>query len=592
MSDDERLASLSERAREKARRIAAVDPKSIAKTTQQAMETLVHELRVHQIELEMQNEELIRTQEELDDARVRYFDLFQRAPIGYLTLGREGDVRAVNIAGAQLLGESAYTIVGRPLTRYIHFADQDQLYQLRRRLSEGQSGRQLCELRLKRGNASLWVRVEGVNVHDDDGQSVTRLALSDIDAEKRAKDLVAESEERFRRLAESTVDFVFTLDVCRDVTAVFGRGASTGANRAVVVGHTRGHAATPAIAAMHDEAEKRALAGHDVVYEYAEIPGTGSFPGDSRRHYQTALSPLRSAAGAISGVVGITRDITAQVAFSETRARTETIASLAAVTGGIAHEINTPLQYLLLSLQLLQESMAPIEALVNRARTAENAPFGGMDDAHIVSEFSETLETALHGVRRIAETVRLMHAPASGRSRRPRVPTDLNALVRHALTTTRTAFEGTTFEVDLADLPPVTCRVSEVEDVVAALIKNAAQAVSEARSPGRTHAPTAPGQVHISTAHDGDDVVITVRDNGVGIPEENRPHIFRPFFTTRSAGGGHGQSLSHAWSTIVDEHAGTLGFETTTDEGASFTIRLPITGRPMPSNPLSAPRPH
>lgn len=111
MSDDERLASLSERAREKARRIAAIDPKSIAKTTHQAMETLVHELRVHQIELEMQNEELIRTQEELDDARVRYFDLFQRAPIGYLTLGREGDVRAVNIAGAQLLGESAYTVV-------------------------------------------------------------------------------------------------------------------------------------------------------------------------------------------------------------------------------------------------------------------------------------------------------------------------------------------------------------------------------------------------------------------------------------------------------------------------------------------------
>jgi signal transduction histidine kinase len=172
------------------------------------------------------------------------------------------------------------------------------------------------------------------------------------------------------------------------------------------------------------------------------------------------------------------------------------------------------------------------------------------------------------------------------------VPTDLNALVRHALTTTRTAFYGTTFEVDLADLPPVTCRATELEHVVAALIKNAAQSVSEARSPGRSHAPTAPGQVHISTAHDGDDVVITVRDNGVGIPEEDRPHIFRPFFSTRVAGGGHGQSLSHAWSTIVDEHAGTLGFETTTDEGATFTIRLPITGRPMPSNPLAAPRPH
>jgi signal transduction histidine kinase len=83
-----------------------------------------------------------------------------------------------------------------------------------------------------------------------------------------------------------------------------------------------------------------------------------------------------------------------------------------------------------------------------------------------------------------------------------------------------------------------------------------------------------------------------VRDNGVGIPEEDRPHIVRPFFSTRVAGGGHGQSLSHAWSTIVDEHAGTLGFETTTDEGATFTIRLPITGRPMPSNPLAAPRPH
>jgi len=148
---------------------------------------LVHELKVHQLELEMQNEELGRSQLELDAARLRYFNLFDAAPVGYCTTSSEGLILEVNHTAASMLNLPPAELVGAPLSGLIFRADQDVLYLHHKALAA--SGKSCtCELRMNRRDApAFWVQVTSVNWQDAEGATFCRVAFSDISARKRAE---------------------------------------------------------------------------------------------------------------------------------------------------------------------------------------------------------------------------------------------------------------------------------------------------------------------------------------------------------------------------------------------------------------------
>ncbi len=150
---------------------------------------LVHELRVHQIELEMQNDELREAQLALEASRSRYFDLYDLAPIGYVTIDAGGRITEANLAAAAMLGAVRSQLVGRPFTRCILPDDQDLLYFHRRRVAIA-SAPLACELRLVRVDGStLWVRLEERLAADpESGEPVSRATLSDITASVAASD--------------------------------------------------------------------------------------------------------------------------------------------------------------------------------------------------------------------------------------------------------------------------------------------------------------------------------------------------------------------------------------------------------------------
>jgi diguanylate cyclase (GGDEF)-like protein/PAS domain S-box-containing protein len=163
----------------------------------------LHELRVHQIELEMQNVELRRTQEELEGSRARYFDLYDLAPVGYFTLSERGLILEANLTAAKLLGVARGALVKQPLSRFILPEDQDIHYRHFKPLLETGTP-QSWELRLLRKDAApFWARVEATTAQDADGASVCRAAVSDITERKRAEDAVRKSEEKYRQLFES-----------------------------------------------------------------------------------------------------------------------------------------------------------------------------------------------------------------------------------------------------------------------------------------------------------------------------------------------------------------------------------------------------
>jgi PAS domain S-box-containing protein len=164
----------------------------------------LHELRVHQIELTMQNEELRRTQEELGAAQARYFDLYDRAPVGYFTLSDEGLILEANLTASSLLDVARSALVKKSLNRFIFREDQDIYYHYRQQLFKT-GAPQVCELRLVRKDGSLfWARLESTVAQDsENGDVLCRAVISDITERKQVEEALRTSEARYRLLVEN-----------------------------------------------------------------------------------------------------------------------------------------------------------------------------------------------------------------------------------------------------------------------------------------------------------------------------------------------------------------------------------------------------
>jgi len=184
----EQVAQLRQQAEEIVRvRENPAPPKGHESLSPHETRQTLHELRVHQIELEMQNEELRRTQAELDSARARYFDLYDLAPVGYCTISENELIQEANLTAATLLGVIRSTLVRRPFTRFILKKDQNIYYRLRKLLCES-GAPQVCELRMvKKDAAPFWARLEATAGQDADGAQMCRVVMSDINERKLAE---------------------------------------------------------------------------------------------------------------------------------------------------------------------------------------------------------------------------------------------------------------------------------------------------------------------------------------------------------------------------------------------------------------------
>jgi PAS domain S-box-containing protein len=179
------------------------EPASLAAQTPEAIEQLIHELRVHQIELEMQNEELRTAQVEIEESQARYFDLYDLAPVGYVTVSEEGLILEANLTAATLLGVKRGALVKQSLARFILEEDQNIYYLNRKKLLKtGEPQGQ--ELRLVKSDGSaFWARLDGAFAEGSNGEPLYRIVLIDITERKEAEAALRTSEEKHRRLFET-----------------------------------------------------------------------------------------------------------------------------------------------------------------------------------------------------------------------------------------------------------------------------------------------------------------------------------------------------------------------------------------------------
>jgi PAS domain S-box-containing protein len=199
----------------------AEDPEDLSP---EAARLALHELRVHQIELEMQNEELRRAQEELEGSRARYFDLYDLAPVGYLSLSEQGFILEANLTAAKLLGVARGALVKRSLSRFVLREDQDIYYLHRKALLES-GAPQAWEMRvLKKDAAPFWVRMVATKAQGADGTSVCRTVVSDITQSKQAEEALLKAGALQKAIFNSAAFSSIATDA-KGVIQIFNVGA-------------------------------------------------------------------------------------------------------------------------------------------------------------------------------------------------------------------------------------------------------------------------------------------------------------------------------------------------------------------------------
>jgi diguanylate cyclase (GGDEF)-like protein/PAS domain S-box-containing protein len=187
-----------------ARKKADRSPKKQEAISPEETLRILHELQVHQIELQMQNEEMGRAQAELDAARARYFDLYDLAPVGYCTVNEKGLILQANLTASTLLGVARGKLVKQLLTRFIFKEDHDIYYLYRKKLFDTGEP-QTCELRMVNKNGTqFWAHIVAAAANDEDGATTIRIVMSDITERRQVEKKLMDSEEKFRMLAESS----------------------------------------------------------------------------------------------------------------------------------------------------------------------------------------------------------------------------------------------------------------------------------------------------------------------------------------------------------------------------------------------------
>lgn len=248
----------------------------------------------------------------------------------------------------------------------------------------------------------------------------------------------------------------------------------------------------------------------------------------------------------------------------------EAVGRLAA---GIAHEINTPIQYVSDSVHFLESAFGNLLAALNgKIKESTPAPSMSTDLGFVVEEVPRAIARIMEGTARVAAIVRAMkdfaHPDATEKTM-----SDINRALKTTLMISRNEYKYVaTVDLQCGEIPEVLCNVGELSQVFLNLIVNAAHALADAGRDSES------GRICIRTQLVDDWVELQFEDNGCGIPKEIIAKIYDPFFTTKEVGRGSGQGLAIARSIVVDKHAGHIEVTSTPNVGTCFTVRLPVGG--------------
>ena len=308
-----------------------------------------------------------------------------------------------------------------------------------------------------------------------------------------------------------------------------------------------------------------------------------------RRFLGLSLTWINAPEEAGDELLIIGSDVTEREILGQQLRQAQKLEAIGQLAAGIAHEINTPTQYVGDNTRFLQESWPLFNQLYAITRDMRQEAVSGPispltlqrldalvkaeDFEFLLTEIPRAIEQSLEGIQRVTKIVRAMKDFSHPGSEERKLM-DINKAIETTITVARNEWKyvsemETHFD---PDLPLVPCHAGEFNQVILNLLVNAAQAIAEAVGDG-SHGK---GKITVSTSHDQDWAEISISDTGTGIPEAVRSRVFEPFFTTKPVGKGTGQGLALAHTAIVRRHRGKIWFESEVGKGTTIYIRMPL----------------
>jgi PAS domain S-box-containing protein len=538
--------------RSRAEKSLAKTPEDIRDIPVSDVKEVIHELQVHQIELEMQNEELRNDQLALQESRDRFSDLYDFAPIGYFTLDDKGMILEGNLTGAELFGIERSYLINRRFSQFIAPESTDEYYFHVKRVLETKT-KQSCDLRLVRqGGRPLYAQISSIPVQNPDGESnQLRMSITDITERRQAEEALRESEEKYRAVLEGSPDPVVVYDMKGKVVYLnpaFSR----------VFGWTMAELLDKRTEYVPEEnwPETRMMID--------KVLGGESFYGVESRRFTKGGDILdvslsgsvhRDHEGNPRGSVINVRNITDQKRLEARLHRVNKIESMATLTGGLSHEFNNLLMAIQWNVSLMLKDLTSTHPRYETLKKMEERISAGSNLT------ARLLGYARKGIYEIT-------------------PLDLNRLVKEISDSFGSTYKEITIRRELAvDLFEIAVDHAQLELGLLDLFLNAMEAMPAGgdlivktmnvnhEDMGSTLYSVKPGRY----------VRLAVADTGTGMDKETLERIFDPFFTTKKLGESAGLGLACVYG-IIKSHGGYIEVDSEKGRGTTINIYLPATG--------------
>jgi PAS domain S-box-containing protein len=414
----------------------------------------------------------------------------------------------------------------------------------------------------------------------------------DVTSRKNAERKHKEAKDYLHKIINCIADPIFVKDRQHRFMLINDAVCATIGKRAEeIIGTTSVEQQSAEVAHLVFQEEERVFETGRADVSVNEVIGA-----NSHKYTFMASKTLLTNANGDKQIVGVLRDITEFKRAEKERSEMEIqlrqaqkLESIGQLAAGIAHEINTPIQYISDNTRFLLDTYnSVLPVLEAYARLLQAGRDGKLDSGHIaeveksinnadleylIGETPKALTQSLEGLNRVATIVRAMKE-FSHPGGEEKQTIDLNHAIENTVTVCRNEWKyvaEVAMDLDPA-LPMVPCLPGDLNQVTLNLVVNAAHSIADAINGNEK----SKGTIRISTRQDRNWVEIRIGDTGTGIPEEHRAKIFTPFFTTKEVGKGTGQGLAISHAVVVSKHGGTIGFETEVGKGTTFIVRLPL----------------
>jgi len=529
----------------------------------------------------------------LHENEQQYRELVQSANSIIIRLDTQGRVKFINEFAQNFFGYTEDEILNQSIVGTILPAESTSGSDLEKMFQEivknpDQYKNNENENMRKNGDR-VWIAWTNKVIHDDAGNGLEILCIgNDVTDQRLTEKAIKESEEKLRAISESAQEAIIIMNA-EGVISFWNAAAEK------IFGYTIQEALNRDLHALI--VPERYLKDFQKGFSNFKISGKGSAVGKmlevTARRKDGSEFPVELSISAMKindqyNALGIIRDISERKILEAQLLQAQKLESIGQLAAGIAHEINTPIQYVGYNAQFFKEQFEHLDPLFDQHQELLQAARAGkvpddlliraesaleaLDLPFIREEIPPALDQTIEGVEHVSKIVRAMKE-FSHPGTDDKAQIDLNQAIESTVVVARNEWKyvaEVTTELD-PDLPLVPCLPADLNQVILNMIVNAAHAIGEVVDQGSEK-----GTISISTRRQNGWAEIRIKDTGTGIAEKHRSRIFDPFFTTKEVGKGTGQGLAISHSIIADKHSGTLNFETETGKGTTFVIRLPI----------------